>query len=346
MTSEIWNRVIDPCRTFVIAEAGVNHNGELALAQELVMAAKKSGADLVKFQIFQPELLASSEAGQAEYQARNCGTRPQLEMIKEWELDESELQQLADFCRFTGIAFTASPFDLASVDALDRLGVPFIKIPSGEITHPQLLARIGRLHRPVVLSTGMADLSEVREAVSCLKTSGTRDLVLLQCTSCYPTCMEDVNLRAMLTMKKEWELPVGFSDHTLGIDAVLAAVALGAVVIEKHLTLDRTMKGPDHAASLEPAEFAEMVRRIRNIELALGSGEKKPAAAEADVARVARRSLVAANVIPRGTIIEEKHIAIKRPGTGLAPSDLARVVGMRARIEIPADRILAWEMFE
>jgi len=332
---------------FVIAEAGVNHNGDLATACGLVDAAVAAGADAVKFQTFNAELVASIGAPKAAYQLRTTDAREsQLEMLKKLELSPQAHQELMDRCRQRGILFMSSPFDAASADLLEQVGVSVFKIASGEVTNLPLLKHVSGKGLPVILSTGMSDLSEVDEAIRVMRETGNERIVLLHCVSCYPAEAADSNLRAMGTMEREFGVPVGFSDHTTGIEVSLAAIALGACVIEKHLTLDRSMPGPDHCASLVPAEFAALARGVRTVESALGHGRKEPAAAEDDTMAVARRSLVAASDILEGTRLTEEMIAVKRPGTGLAPRELPRLVGRTARVPISAGTLLELDMLE
>jgi len=333
-------------KVFVIAEAGVNHNGDLQLARKLVDAAVEAGADAVKFQTFKAEEVAVPDAERAQYQRENMPEKDesQLEMIKRLELSYSQFKELHAYCRRKGIIFLSSPFDLGSIDFLDELDVPYFKIPSGEITNFPLLRRIGEKKRPVILSTGMATLGEVEDAVNELRSAGSKDIILLHCTTNYPALPEEVNLRAMLTMKKAFALPVGYSDHTLGIAVPIAAVALGAVVIEKHLTLDRNLPGPDHRASLEPDEFKNMILAIRQVEKSLGDGIKRPTASELAIMQAARRSIVAARDIAAGEILTESCLTVKRPGTGIPPNYWDLVMGRKARRDIPAGSILEWDM--
>ncbi|QGP92818.1 N,N'-diacetyllegionaminic acid synthase [Neomoorella glycerini] len=333
-------------RVFIIAEAGVNHNGDLQLAKKLVDAAVQSGADAVKFQTFKAEDVVTPGAERAQYQKDNMPEKDesQLEMIKRLELSYAQFRELYAYCRHKGIIFLSSPFDQESIDFLAALGVPYFKIPSGEITNYPFLRRIAGKKRPVILSTGMATLGEVEGALRVLREAGATDITLLHCTTNYPALPEEVNLRAMLTMRQAFALPVGYSDHTIGIAIPIAAVALGAEVIEKHLTLDRTFPGPDHRASLEPGEFKEMVAAIRQVEKSLGDGIKRPAPGELAVMPAARRSLVAARDIAAGEIITESCLTAKRPGTGIPPNFWDVVVGRQARRDIAAGSILSWDM--
>lgn len=315
----------------IIAEAGVNHNGDLKLAKRLIDAAKKAGTDAVKFQTFKAERLVTS-------------AESQFEMLRQLELSEEAHRDLMEYCRQKDILFLSSPFDEESADLLDELGVAAFKIPSGEINNLPLLVHVARKGKPMIISTGMSHLSEVRTAVDTIKKEGNNQLILLHCVSSYPAAPQDVNLRAIETMARTFELPIGFSDHTQGIEIALAAVALGACVIEKHLTLDRNLPGPDHRASLEPQEMKALVQGIRKVEASLGHGRKEPAASEANTARVVRKSLVAARDIPAGSVLTEELIAIKRPGTGLAPTMRSQLIGRTARKSIPAGALITLEM--
>ncbi len=334
-----------PC--LVIAEAGVNHNGRLDLARQLVDVAVQAGADAVKFQTFTAETLATVSAPKARYQADAVGVDgSQYEMLQKLELSSDDHADLAAYCRTKGILFLSSPFDEASADLLQTLGIPAFKIPSGEITNLPLLAHIARKGKPLLISTGMASLGEVEAAVGAVEAAGNKAMALLHCVSAYPADPASVNLRAMGTLAKAFGLPVGYSDHTLGIEVALAAVALGACVIEKHFTLDRRLPGPDHAASAEPHELAALVKGIRTIEAALGDGRKVPAAAEAETAAVARKSLVAVQPIPAGTVLTQELIAARRPGTGLPPAMLPYVLGRRTRCDISPGALLRLEWLQ
>lgn len=324
----------------MIAEAGVNHNGDLTCALALVDAAAEAGADAVKFQTFRTDLVVTARAPQAAYQRRNAPARSQRDMIRALELSEDAHRRLQVRAEKRRLVFLSTPFDVPSAEFLFALGVPAFKIPSGELTNTPFLRHVGAFGRPIVLSTGMSNLDEVARAVTTLRRAGCRQLALLHCVSSYPAALSDVNLRAMLTLQRRFGVPVGYSDHTLGTNVAVAAVVLGASIIEKHLTLDRRMPGPDHAASLEPGEFAAMVRGIREVEQALGTPEKRPTAAERDTARVARRSLVTAIPIARGSRITAAMITCKRPGTGLPPSLFDDVVGRTAARSLPADHLL------
>lgn len=333
-----------PC--FVIAEAGVNHNGDLDMALRLVDAAVRAEAHAVKFQTFVSEQVISVAAPKAAYQLETTGAgETQLEMVKKLELPPNVFKDIQAYCNSVGIMFLSTPFEESSADVLDALAVPAFKIPSGEITNFPFLEYVGHKRRPMIVSTGMADLEEVRAAVEVIGRSGNPNLILLHCVSSYPARPENVNLRALHTLADEFDVPIGFSDHTLGIDVALAAAALGASVIEKHLTLDKTLPGPDHRASLEPEEFAGMVRGIRAVQSALGDGQKRPSPEEANTAAVARKSLVSTRALGRGTILTGADVAIRRPGTGLAPKLRSEIIGRVLRHDISAGEVLQWEMF-
>lgn len=327
----------------IIAEAGVNHNGDPALARQLVEVASRAGADLVKFQTFDANRLATATAAKAAYQTRNSGSQEtQHSMLSRLELSRETHEDLISHCRACRIGFFSSGFDCESVDLLAQMGLDRFKIPSGEITNLPYLRHVGRYGKPVILSTGMANLGEIEAALEALERAGTRReiITVLHCTTQYPAPMAEVNLRAMLTIRDAFGVAIGYSDHTPGIEVPIAAVALGASVIEKHFTLDRTLPGPDHLASLEPAELAAMVTAIRNIESALGDGIKRPAASEVPNAQVARKSIVAARPIRAGEQFSTANLATKRPGTGMSPMRWDEVVGRRAPRDFAADEII------
>lgn len=332
-----------PC--FIIAEAGVNHNGELSRAKQLVDVALAAGADAVKFQTFKAERLATASAPKAAYQLHTTNRdESQREMLCRLELSEDAHKALWVYCQQVGIGFLSTPFDEDSADMLAQLGVPAFKISSGDLTNTPLLLHVARKGKPVILSTGMATLAEVEAAARAIRAVNHAGLILLQCVSNYPADPADANLRAMHTMAQAFQVPVGYSDHTPGLTVSLAAVALGACVIEKHFTLDRTLPGPDHQTSLEPGELRALVREIRTVEASLGHGRKEPVPSEAETASVARKSLVAAQDIPAGRRLTETLIAVRRPGTGLLPSMLPLLVGRTAVRDIPADTVLTQEM--
>jgi N,N'-diacetyllegionaminate synthase len=325
-----------PC--LVIAEAGVNHNGDLELARELVKLAAASGADAIKFQTFTADRLATASAPKAAYQAARTerGESAQA-MLKRLELDAAAHRQLLDDCRREGIMFLSSAFDELSADLLEELGVEAYKIPSGEITNLPYLRHIASKGKPLIVSTGMSDMDEVATAFDAVHNV---PVVLLHCVSLYPSPAEGTNLRAMQTMRERFKVPAGYSDHTVGSDISLAAIALGASVLEKHFTTDRNLPGPDHAASLEPGELTSLIQSIRHVEAALGDGVKKPLPAEAETAAVARKSIVATVDIDEGTVITPEMVAIKRPGTGLLPARIDWVVGRRARKAIASGSVV------
>lgn len=325
----------------VIAEAGVNHNGDLKLAKELARVAKESGADIVKFQTAKLESLVSKFAPMAEYQKANTGkTLSQMEMLKKLLLSYEDFRDLSRYCETIGIQFLSTPFDIDSIEFLSSLGCNLWKIPSGEITNLPYLEQIGRKHQPIILSTGMSSLYEVHAAMDVLHCCGAEKVTLLHCTTEYPASFDTVNLKAMLTLRNEFGVDVGYSDHTSGIEAPIAAVALGATIIEKHFTLDRNMEGPDHKASLEPAELKAMVSSIRNIELAMGNGIKEPSPSEIPNITVARKSIIAKCSIKKGEILTEDNLTTKRPGNGISPMRWHEVIGTSAIRDFEEDELI------
>jgi N,N'-diacetyllegionaminate synthase len=340
----VGDRVIGggrPC--FVIAEAGVNHNGSPALALDLVRAAAACGADAVKFQTFRAEALVTAGARKAAYQQRGAAGQTQLEMLKALELGQEAFAELKRVSEELGLVFLSTPFDPDSARLLANLGVAAFKVPSGEVTNHPFLAQIAGFGVPVLMSTGMSELAEVVDAVAVLRANGDPPLALLHCVSAYPAPPDQYNLRAMDSLRSRLGVPVGLSDHTLGWEVALAAAARGADVIEKHLTLDRTMAGPDHAASLEPPQFAEMVGQLRVVQSALGDGEKRPAPCERDVMEVARKSVVAVRDLAAGEHFGPDDLTVKRPGTGIPPRHLADIVGRRLARPVTADTPIAWD---
>ena len=316
--------------TIIIAEAGVNHNGSIATAKQMINAAADAGADLVKFQTFKAESLLIKTAEKALYQKNYTEKdESQFEMIQKLELDKAAHLKLIQYCRQKKIQFLSTPFDHTSIDFLAELNIPFYKIPSGDITNLPYLRHVGQMGKPIVMSTGMSTIKEVKSAIEVIMKAGINksDITILHCNTEYPTQMSDVNLRAMLTIRDELDVKVGYSDHTLGIEVPIAAVALGARVIEKHFTLDRTMPGPDHAASLEPDELKEMVIAIRNIENAMGSAEKKITKSEIKNIPVARKSIVARKLIIKGERFTEENLTVKRPGYGVNPMKWDTYIG-------------------
>ena len=328
----------------IIAEAGVNHNGSLELAFELIDAASDAGADVVKFQTFKAENLVTQSAAKADYQLGTTDVQEtQFEMIKKLELSYDMHLKLISRCKEKSIRFSSTGFDTSSVDVLIELGVDFLKVPSGEITNLPYLRHVGSKRLPIILSTGMCTMQEVASALEVLVKAGVRkhDITVLHCNTEYPTPIEDVNLLAMLSMNKELVVNVGYSDHTVGTEVPIAAVAMGAIVIEKHFTLDRKMDGPDHAASLEPDELKHMVYSIRNIEKAMGNGHKLPSNSEQKNISVARKSIVASRNILAGEKFTEENIAVKRPGTGISPLKWDEILGLEANKDFQADDLIS-----
>ena len=339
MTTSIF-----PGKTFIIAEAGVNHNGSLEMAIQLIDEAVSAGADVVKFQTFKTEKGISVNAPKAGYQQKTTSAEEsQLEMVKKLELDEKTHIILQQHCHEKGINFLSTPFDLESIDLLNRMGLELFKIPSGEITNLPYLRKIGALKKRLILSTGMADLGEIEDALDILSESGTTldNITVLHCNTEYPTPFEDVNLKAMLTIKKAFPgVAVGYSDHTIGIEVPIAAVAVGATVIEKHFTLDRNLPVPDHKASLEPCELQKMGRAIRNIEKALGNGIKRPSPSELKNKPIARKSLVASQSIKKGERFSADNLTAKRPGTGISPMRWDEIIGQIAQKDYKKDELI------
>lgn len=331
-------------KVFIIAEAGVNHNGSLETAKALIDVAVEARADAVKFQTFKAKNLLSREAKKAEYQKKNIadGDDSQFNMLKKLELDLAAHKELIAYCSAKNIIFLSTPFDHESIELLSDLGLEIFKIPSGEITNLPYLREIGRRNKRVILSTGMADIGEIEDALDTLLNAGTdkEHIRLLHANTMYPTPMEDVNLKAMLTIGAAFDVAYGYSDHTLGIEVAIAAVAMGASCIEKHFTLDRGMQGPDHKASLEPKELIAMVKAIRNIELALGSSIKKPSKSEKPNIAIARKSIVANSPIKKGELFTEKNLTTKRPATGVSPMRWDEIIGTQASREYSEGELL------
>ena len=330
-------------QTLIIAEAGVNHNGDIELAKKLIDVAVNAGADFVKFQTFNADRLATHAAKKADYQAQTTDrNETQYEMLRRLELTPAMHHELIAHCKMRKIGFFSTGFDIESVDFLASLGQNLFKIPSGEITNLPYLRHIGRLGKPIILSTGMSNMLEIESAITALEQAGTprSKITVLHCTTEYPTPMCDVNLRAMQSIQTELSVSIGYSDHTLGIEVAVAAVAMGATVIEKHFTLDRTLPGPDHKASLEPAELKTMVSSIRNIELALGDGVKQLAPSEAKNILVARKSIIASKDIQIGEIFSTENLTVKRPGTGISPMRWDEVIGLTANRNYAPDELI------
>ena len=326
---------------YIIAEMGDNHNGDSKLAFRLVDEAVNAGADCVKFQVFKTEEIITLHAQKAEYQKNNTGTdENQFEMVKKLELDFSVYEELFAYCKTKKIDFLATAFDIPSVDFLQNLGMEKWKIPSGEITNLPLLIRIAQTGKPIIMSTGMCTMEEIQAALDVLEQNGAGNISLLHCNTEYPTPFEDVNLRAMKTMEETFGKPVGYSDHTVGIEVPVAAAAMGAAIIEKHYTLDKNMEGPDHKASLNPEELKEMVKAVRNIEKAMGDGVKVPSASEQKNIDIARKSIVARRAIKKGETFTEDNLAAKRPGSGISPMRWFDVIGTTAGRDYEADEMI------
>ena len=331
-------------RTLIIAEAGVNHNGSIELAKKLIDAASNAGVDYVKFQTFNSKKLVSKNAKKASYQINNTKIKSesQLEMLERLELSKDDHLELIKYCDLKKIKFLSTAFDLESIDFLNNLNIDLFKIPSGEITNLPYLRKIGSLNKPIIISTGMADIQEIQDALNIILNSGAKinDITILHCNTEYPTPMRDVNLNAMNTIRDIFNVSVGYSDHTLGIEIPIAAVSLGASVIEKHFTLDKSMEGPDHKASLEPDELKEMVKAIRNIEKAMGHGRKEPSNSEIKNKEIARKSIVAKRKIFIGDLLTDENITIKRPGNGISPMKWDIIKGTKANRNYQEDDLI------
>jgi len=328
---------------FIIAEAGVNHNGSLDLAKKLVDLACSAGSDAVKFQTFKAKNLSTKSSQKANYQKKTTNKdESQFDMLKKLELDINAHKELISYCKKKEIIFLSSPFDLESIDLLNDLGLEIFKIPSGEITNLLYLKHLGKLNKKIILSTGMSNMNEIKSALDILINSGTKknNITILHANTEYPTPMEDVNLRAMVSIGEELDIKFGYSDHTLGIEVDIAAVAMGATCIEKHFTLDKNMEGPDHKASLEPDQLKEMVTAIRNIEIALGDGIKKPSQSEIQNLEIVRKSIVAKTTIKKGDVLNENNLAIKRPGGGLSPMHWYKVINTKAKKDYQEDELI------
>lgn len=336
---------------FIIAEAGVNHNGNLKLAKKLIDAAAEAGADAVKFQTFNPDTLTTKNAAKADYQAKNekkvKNEESQYDMLKRLILPREWHKELKAYTESRGLVFLSTPFSLDDAIFLRKLGMKAIKVGSTDTENIPYLAEIAKWDLPMILSTGMSALPEIKEAVRIIQKAGNKKLIVLHCTTNYPTPYEEVNLRAITTLQKELkDISIGFSEHTIGIEVAIASVALGARVIEKHFTLDRNLPGPDHLASLEPRELKQLISSIRHVEAAMGTGRKIPFASEKKIAEIARKSLVAARDIPAGKKLTAADIAIKRPGTGIKPKYLEKIIGKKSKINLSKDEILNWEILK
>lgn len=325
----------------IIAEAGVNHNGDMELAKKMVVSAKEAGADYIKFQTFVPQKLVSKFAAKAEYQKKTTGEeQSQLQMLEKLALTQEDFLELTAYCKEVGIGFLSTPFDMESIAFLDTLNMDFWKLPSGEVTNLPYLEKIGQNGKKIILSTGMCEMEEIKAAISVLEENGAGEITVLHCNTEYPTPFEDVNLLAMHQMAEVLQKPIGYSDHTVGIEVPIAAAALGAVMLEKHFTLDKTMEGPDHAASLEPNELKAMINAVRNIELARGSGEKRRTASEEKNCQVARKSIVAAKAIQKGEVFTVENLTVKRPGNGISPMKWYEVLGTYAGKDYEEDELI------
>ncbi len=331
-------------KTYIIAEAGVNHNGDINLAKKLIDMAKKAGADAVKFQTFKAEESTGRCADKADYQKKNDPTQEsQFDMIRKLELPFEDFALLQKHCHSVGIEFISTPDGLQSLNYLLKLEVPFIKIGSTEVTNYPFLREIGDAGKPIILSTGMSTLGEIEKAIDTIYETGNKDITLMHCTTDYPTSIENVNMNAMLTLKDAFHVPVGYSDHTLGCEAAVAAVAMGAVYIEKHITLDKKLPGPDHKASMEPKAFCEYVQHIRNTELLLGDGRKRPTKHEKDIMNQVRRSILAKYDLQKGTILKKEMFCYKRPGDGIAPAYADILEGRELKRNIGQEEKILWQ---
>jgi len=340
---KIGNRIIgDDHPVFIIAEAGVNNNGKIELAKKMIDVAKRAGADAVKFQTFRTENFVIQNAPKAIYQKKITKGKSQFEMLKKLELSFDEFNKLFNYCKMKKIIFLSTPFDMQSAEFLHKLGVAAFKIGSGDLTNIPLLLQIAKYGKPIILSTGMSTMAEIKDAVKAIYSAKNKKLILLQCTSSYPAEFNDVNLSAMNTLRKKLNVSVGYSDHTKGIEISTAAVAMGATVIEKHFTLGKNQEGPDHKISLIPNELKDLINSIRNVEKAFGDGMKQMVKSEREIRRIARKSIVASCDIPKGMIIEECMLAIKRPGIGIEPKYFKRLIGKKAKRIIKKNQVFTW----
>ena len=329
---------------FIIAEIGVNHNGSIELAKKMIKSASECGVDAVKFQTFNSENLVTENAKTATYQERNTNENSQLEMLKKLELSFEDFKQLKDYASKHDVKFISSPFDIQSVDLLEKLDVPMYKLGSGELNNFELIDYVQKTNKPMIISTGMATLDEIKETYDFIENKD--NLIILHCITGYPTSFSEANLNFIKTLQNEFNVPIGFSDHSPGIELPIAAVALGACVVEKHFTLDKTLEGPDHKASLNPEEFKAMVDAIRNVEVALGDGVRKFSENELEIKKVARKSIVLNQDVNKNTIIEKEMLSIKRPGTGIAPKFINDVVDKKVNKDLKANSVLKWDYFK
>lgn len=330
--------------TFIIAEIGVNHNGSVELARKMIKSASECGVDGVKFQTFISEDLVIENAKTAEYQEKNTNENSQLEMLKKLELSFYDFSELKDYAEECGVIFLSSPFDFKSVDLLENLDVSIYKLGSGELTNFELIDYVLKTNKPLILSTGMATLEEIKETYNHIENKD--NLIILHCITGYPTSFEEANLNFIKTLQNEFDVPIGFSDHSPGIELPIAAVALGACVVEKHFTLDKTLEGPDHKASLNPDEFKSMVNAIRNVEVAMGDGIRTFSKNEEEIKKVARKSIIVNENVKKGTKIKKEMLMIKRPGTGISPKEINNVVGMKVIKDLKSGTLLKWEDLE
>lgn len=331
-------------RVCIIAEIGVNHNGNIELAKKMIKSASECGVDAVKFQTFNTEELVTGNAKTAEYQKNNTNANSQSEMLKKLELSFDDFKELKEYALKNNVTFISSPFDFKSVDMLERLDVPFYKLGSGELNNFELIDYVQKTDKPLIISTGMATLDEIKETFEFIENKNK--LTILHCITGYPTSFEEANLNFIKTLQNEFDVPIGFSDHSPGIELPIAAVALGACVVEKHFTLDKNLEGPDHKASLNPKEFKAMVDAIRNVEVAMGDGVRKFSKNEEEIKKVARKSIVLNNNVKKGTILKREMLSIKRPGTGISPKNINEVIGKTVIKHLNVNHVLKWDDIE
>ena len=340
----LFNKNDSDNNTFIIAEIGVNHNGDVELAKKMIKSASKCNVDAVKFQTFNSKDLVSENVKTASYQEKNTNERSQLEMLKKLELSFKDFKELQTYALKNNVMFISSPFDLKSVDLLEKLNVPLYKLGSGELTNLELIDYVQKTNKPIIISTGMATLDEIRETYNHIENKD--NLIILHCITGYPTSFSEANLNFIKTLQNEFDVPIGFSDHSLGIELPVAAVALGARVIEKHFTLDKNLEGPDHKASLNPEEFKTMVNAIKNVEVAMGDGIRRFSENEKEIKKVARKSIILTENISKGTPLEKSMISIKRPGTGIAPKYINEIIGKKVIKDLNSGTILKWNYLE
>ena len=327
--------------TFIIAEIGVNHNGNINLAKKMIKSASECGVDAVKFQTFKSEELVTENARMADYQEENTNENSQLEMLKKLELSFEDFKELRDYALKCNVIFISSPFDINSVDLLETLNVPLYKLGSGELNNFELIDHVQKTNKPIIISTGMATLDEIRETYDFIENKD--NLIILHCITGYPTSFEEANLNFIKTLQKEFDVPIGFSDHSPGIELPIAAVALGACVVEKHFTLDKNLEGPDHKASLNPKEFKSMVDAIRNVEVAMGDGVRKFSENEEEIKKVARKSIVLNRDVKKGAVLQREMLSIKRPGTGIPPKFINDIIGKEIIEDLKSGTVVLWE---